>query len=169
MRKTELSFSKPFVAAYSEYPFKEAKNSIPDYRFDQSGGLYWVLKVGEMQVRWGVGAQNFRAYGVVNVERQNKNWLSLDAKGLPFRKRGDVYYLYTEEEEGIEMVGFLPYLAQNYINPLIEALITDDMDADAFRVKLQQQNAENNEILKNMTQSHSLTFKSFVIQHISKK
>lgn len=169
MKKAQLSFGKPFVAAYSEHPFKEAKNDIPDYRFDQSGGLYWVLKVGEMQVRWGVGAKNFRAYGILNVERQNKNWLSLDAKGLPFRKIGDVYYLYAEEEEGFEMVGFLPYLAQNYINPMIEELITDDMDGEAFRAKLLQQTEQNNEKLRSMTQNHALTFKSFVIQHISKK
>ena len=167
-KRTELSFSKPFVAAYSERPFKNAKNPIPDYRFDRVEGVYWALKVGEMQVGWGVGAKQFKAYGIVTVERQNKNWLSLDTKGLPFRQRGDVFYLYEEEEEGLEMVGFLPYLAQTYVNPLIESLATDDMDAETFKTVLQQQTPENNEKLRKMTQGHALTFKTFTIQHISK-
>jgi fructose-1,6-bisphosphatase-3 len=52
---------------------------------------------------------------------------------------------------------------------VIEELITDDMDGEAFRAKLLQQTEQNNEKLRSMTQNHALTFKSFVIQHISKK
>lgn len=168
MKKTELSFSKPFVAAYSKYPFSN-EATTPDYRFDHNGDTYWALKVGEMHIPWGVGAKLFRAYGFVTVERQNVNWFSLDARDLPFRQRGDVHYLYMEEEEGFAYVGFLPHLSRIYINPLIENIVTDDMDVEAFKTAVQQLSPDNNDRLKEMTEKHALTFKSITIERIGKK
>ena len=168
-KKIMLSFDKPFIAAYSRYPFENSGWGHPNYRFEDDGELHWAYYSGDLQIPWGVRANHFKAYGFLRVERLPKNWRALDRTGLHFRQSGDVFYLYQEEWDGSDYVGFLPFLSRTYVNPWIRALITDDMDADVFRAALDQPTYEIKCKILEMEREYSLRSKGFTIQNIIKE
>ena len=167
-KKVELRFDKPFIAAYSHYLFVTYGQNMIDYHRDIAHDTYWYIYTGDLRIPWGIGAQKFKAYGFLHVKRKPYGWQTFDGKELSFVKQDEVYYLYREEWNGSKFVGFLPFLSQNYVNPYISELVTDDIDADAFREALAKtQNAIPCKILE-MLREHSLIFKEFTIQSIKK-
>ena len=111
----DIVFDPPFVAAYSELAFTEAKNSAkyPDYSFHSVGGMNWCVRVGEITVPWGFSARDagFSSNGVFVVSRANVSAATFDQKGFSYVKKGEVYYLYENEmDDGGSFYGFSVYM-----------------------------------------------------------
>ena len=103
---------KRFIAAFSARPFKEAKNGgqFPDYTFHEYGNMYWCVRVGDIDVRWGFGNGEVYANGVITLSRMNVSAASFSGKGLPYVKVGEIFYLYEEELKADRVEGFVPYM-----------------------------------------------------------
>ncbi len=106
--------NEPFIAAYSNSPFYEARDgaAFPDYVFDDYGGLHFCLRVGELEMLWGFGDKElgFGANGSLIVKRRNVDASSLDMKGIPVTRVGEICYIFVNRvtERGRE--GFARYL-----------------------------------------------------------
>ncbi len=113
-KRVSVINGKRFIAAYSTKPFVEAKkqNVFPDYCFYESDNLYWCLRVGDIEIPWGFGddGRGYSANGSVIVSRRNVDASSLDGKGLPFIKEGDISYLYESEFINNTFEGYSMYL-----------------------------------------------------------
>ncbi len=105
---------EPFVAAYSEHPFYEDTVGAlyPDYAFEKSGGLYFCVRVGEIEIPWGFGdpALGFGANGTVIVRRRNVGADSLRTMGIPFTRVDDIHYAFINHITDGGLDGFTKYL-----------------------------------------------------------
>ena len=113
-KHTNVMCGEPFIAACSRYPFLESKGggSYPDYVFDKYGGLYWCVRVGEIDIPWGFGdgSLGFGANGSITVRRRNVNAASLDMKGITHTQLGDVSYVFVNRLTPSGREGFARHL-----------------------------------------------------------
>ena len=118
-KRVSVMRGKRFVAAYSAIPFVEAEQTgknervYPDYAFNELEGMYWAVRVGDIEVPWGFGKYDgmaFAANGNFLLSRKNVNAQAFYDKGLPFVKVGDVDYLYECELFADGFKGFSVYL-----------------------------------------------------------
>ncbi|MBO5363458.1 MAG: hypothetical protein J6A46_03940 [Clostridia bacterium] len=126
---------KPFVAAYSNRPFEEGmsaqgvlfktlkwddQTTIPDYQcyYDENTSKYWCVRVGDIDVPWGFGADEngYWANGLLSFSRKNMSEETFDGKGLPFERVGDVYYLYECELGDGGFYGFSVYIRDKMLD-----------------------------------------------------
>ena len=109
-----------FFAAYSTHPFTEEKDKAryPDYAFERLGGMYWCVRIGDIDVPFGFGKRisSFRASGIVTLTRRNVSAATVDGLGLPRVQVGDVCYFF-EDRYGNEG-GFIEFM-QDRLNPIL--------------------------------------------------
>lgn len=114
---------EPFIAACSRFPFLESKRGAgyPDYVFDEYDGLYWCVRVGEIDIPWGFGDDSlgFGANGTLTVRRRNVNAASLDMKGIAHTKLGDVSYVFVNRVTESGREGFVRYFEPRLL-PIIK-------------------------------------------------
>ena len=83
-----------FFAAYSTHPFIEEKDKAryPDYAFEHLGGMYWCIRIGDINVPFGFGKRidSFRASGLVTLSRRNVSAATVDGLGLPRVQVGEI-------------------------------------------------------------------------------
>ena len=131
---------KKFVAAYSEYPFVEAKSGAdyPDFSFHESGGLYWCVRVGDIDIPWGIGGDDigFKANGFVKVSRRNVSAVTFDGRGFEYKRVGDVFYLYESELGDDGFFGFSPFM-QRFLIRAIKGIAKQSTD-ESFRANVER-------------------------------
>ena len=141
-KKHAVFQAKKFIVAYSSKPFCEAKKRdiYPNYSFFESDGLYWCVRVGELEVPWGIGASStggrFSANGTIVVSRQNVDASSFDGKDLMFTKCGDIYYLYESELVNGRFEGYVIYLRDAFLATI--GRIANNSEAKTFPDILEQ-------------------------------
>ena len=117
--------SEPFVCAFSEYPFLETKSKAqyPDYAFDKSDGLYWCVRVGEIEIPWSFvdDELGFGANGSFIVKRRNVNGASFDMKGIESTKVGDINYVFVNHVTSEGRQGFVKYFTPR-LQPIIRRI-----------------------------------------------
>ncbi len=158
---------EPFVAAYSSEPFFEMKDgaSYPDYVFDEHGGLYWCVRVGEIEIPWGFGdeALGFGANGSLIVKRRNVDAASFDMKGTPQARVGDISYVFVNRATERGREGLARYLEPRLI-PIIKELASrcgHEGFADAARRGL----PENGELVR-LLDEHEMTPVSVYVRSV---
>ena len=116
---------EPFICAYSEYPFLEtkSKSQYPDYVFDKYDGLYWCMRVGEIEIPWSFIDDDlgFGANGSLIVKRRNVNAASFDMKGIECTKVGDIQYVFVNHVTDQGRQGFVKYLTPR-LQPIIRKI-----------------------------------------------
>lgn len=159
-----------FIAAYSDLPFAEAKhaNSYPDYSFFDKDGIHWCVRIGNIDIPWGIGdnGRGYAANGTITVSRLSVDSTNFNKKGLPYTRVGDVYYLYESEFTGNGFVGFAPYLRDRLLPHIIN--VADSSPATSFQGELDTKLRENPE-LKVLLDSHNLTLGKVRVDRITNK
>ena len=150
-KRVSVINGKRFIAAYSTKPFAESKkqSAYPDYCFYEADGLYWCVRVGDIEIPWGFGddGNGYSANGSIVASRRNVDASSFDGKGLPFTKDGEISYLYESEFINNTFEGFSMYMRDKLLGcireianrvqardfPLVlEAVLGDDPKVDAL-------------------------------------
>lgn len=170
-RKKRISVmnGKRFIAAYSSKPFAESKkqNSYPNYYFYEADGLYYCIRIGEFEIGWGIGdnSRGYSANGSVIVSRRNVDASSLDGKGLPFVKEGDISYLYESEFTGNSFEGYSVYLRDELLCIIRET--ADRSSPEDFPKALESALREDPRVSALM-KSNMLTVKSVRVERLTK-
>ena len=140
-KSSVFDIGKPFIAAYSKKPFAESKNSgdYPDYRFFYSGGLYWCVRIGNIDIPWGIAdnGRGFCANGSITVSRLRVDATSIDGKGYPFVKKGNILYLFEYELSKFTFEGFTTRIRDQIL--VIIQRIADETSAENFPSKLENE------------------------------
>lgn len=156
-----------FIAAYSDLPFDEAKhaNAYPDYSFFDKDGLHWCVRIGNIEIPWGIGdnGRGYAANGTVTASRLSVDSTAFNKKGLPYTRVGDVYYLYENEFIGNGFEGFAPYMSARLLAHIIN--IADNSPATSFPGELDTKLRGNIEV-KALLDSHSLTLEKVRVDGI---
>lgn len=164
-RHVSVMCGEPFVAAYSRHPFTEARcgGSYPDYVFDSYGGLYWCVRVGEIEIPWGVGYDElgFGANGSITVRRRNVNAASLDMKGIPQTQLGEISYLFVNRVSASGREGFARYIEPQLL-PFIRA-VADKHGYDGFAGALVDELMRSDELAE-VLDRHEMTLVSVFVR-----
>ena len=159
--------NKPFVVACSEYAFEEADKQYPDLSFFEDNGLHWCVRIGDISIPWGLGADSFGASGVLNVARHNVNDSSFDRRGYrDYKTCGDVRYLFLSDFDGNDFYGFTIAL-RDRINPIIRDL-AKGLSREEFEA-LAADGKKMEAAFASILEENSLSFKGFVISSIESK
>ena len=158
--------SKRFIAAYSEHPFSESKKqaSYPDYYFYYADGLHWCVRVGEIEIPWGVRNQKsgYSANGSIFVSRRNVDASLFDGKGFPFKKIGKISYLYESEFTSGGFEGFADYIREKLIGCIYD--LSDNVGPDEFKIAME--GLKDNPNVKSTLKEHMIEFKSVSISDL---
>lgn len=168
-KRIPVMCGKRFVAAFSESPFVEERDGAryPDYSFHTVEGMHWCVRIGDIEVPWGFAPDEhagigFSAFGVITVSRRNVSAVTFDGRGLPYVRRGEIFYLFENEFEN-GFFGFSIYLRDRLLGS-IKALAADKT-ADAFREALPA--LDRLEAVRRTLDEHKLVFKEIRIQRVN--
>ena len=168
IRKVSVMNGKPFVCAYSKRRFREACHTgiYPDHTFHSQGDMHWCVRVGDITVPWGFGdcGGGYSANGTVTLSRLNVDEASFCGRGLPFRKDGEIFYLYESEltETGFE--GFAPFIRDRIVPHL--KILSHTVDERSFTQAVQ--GIRNNPDVIALMREHKLTVKTVTVDKITK-
>jgi hypothetical protein len=167
-KRVSVINGKCFIAAYSTKPFAESKKQslYPDYSFYESDGLYWCVRVGNIEIPWGFGddGNGYCANGSAIVSRRNVDASSIDGKGFPFTKEGEIYYLYESEFTGNSFEGFSMYMRDALLVYIRE--IAGRFNAQEFPSALESALRDDPRVADLMN-ANMLTLKSVRIEKIT--
>ena len=156
----------PFIAAYSEHPFTESLNhaAYPDYEFCEMDGLHWCVRVGEMQIPWGFGVDATKRYcanGYLVLSRQNVNAEPFHGKGLPYVRRGKIFYLYECELIDDSLRGFFVFVRSRLLPYVVAIAKKTDPERLQDELKTLPMISEVMQFLN----VHHLTMKNVVVKN----
>lgn len=166
-KRVAVMNNRAFVAAFSSKPFKEAKRAFPDYSFFESEGVFWCVRIGEFNIPWGFSSNGigFSANGYIVVSRGNVDATSLDGKGLPFVKQGEVSYLYESEIIDDRFEGFSIYLRDALLRRIRE--IASTVDAKSFPLVIEDSLRNDPDVIA-LFKSNMLTLKRINVRNLTK-
>lgn len=130
-----------FFAAHSALPFAEEHEDYPDYAFYTLGNRYWCVRVGDLEVPWGVcvdvgNSNELWANGIIRVKRLNRA-ATLDGKGFEYVKASNgVFYLYEKVFQDNRFSGFVIRLRDEFL-PILSEIARAAKDPTAFQRDLQ--------------------------------
>lgn len=167
-KRVSVFNGKSFIMAYSPVPFAESKKKeiYPSYSFYEADGLYWCVRVGEFEVGWGFGGSGYSANGSVILSRRNVDASSIDGKGLPFIKAGEISYLYESEFINNSFEGYSVYLRDELL-PSIRGIAERVSEKD-FPNVLESELREDPRVTA-LLKSNMLTLKSVRVDKVTLK
>lgn len=130
-----------FFAAHSSFPFAEANEDYPDYAFYSLGNRYWCVRVGDLEIPWGINVElengnRLWANGIIRIKRLNHK-AHLDGKGFTYTKeKNGVFYLYEKVFRETHFCGFAIHLRDEFL-PILTEIAQTAQDVPTFKKALQ--------------------------------
>ena len=155
-----------FFAAYSTHPFTEEKDKAryPDYAFERLGGMYWCVRIGDIDVPFGFGKRiaSFRASGLVTLTRRNVSAATVDGLGLPRVQVGEICYFF-EERYGNES-GFIEFMQDRLTPEIAEAAAK--LGPDGFRDGIREA-LLTDKTVGELLDAHQMELKAVAVETLS--